>query len=107
MAKTIMRVAGANGIVELMDDRVVIHRKGLLNAFKYGFNSRREIPLSSITSLNFRDANFFKMGEIDFDFAGRSQIDRQQNNVTFTSKNQAQFLALKDKIFELMQRSRK
>ena len=107
MAKTIMKITGANGIVELMDDRIIIHRRGVLNAFRYGFHARREIPFSSITSVNFRDANFFKMGEIDFDFAGRSQIDRQQNNVMFSSKSQPEFIKLKDMIFEMMQRSRK
>lgn len=107
MAKLIMTVRGGNGIIELMNDRIVIHRKGVANLFKYGMNARREIPLSSIASVNFRDASFFKMGEIDFDYAGRSQFDRKYSSVTFQQKSQQQFVDLKDKIFEIMQQAKR
>jgi hypothetical protein len=102
MGKTLMEVKGTDGQVELMTDRVIIHRRGFLNMFKYGLNTRREIPISSISSVNFRDATLFKMGEIDFDFAGRSQQNRKQNTVVFQKRHHAEFLALKEKIFEMM-----
>lgn len=106
MARMLMEVQGSDGQIELLEDRVIIHRRGLLNAFKHGLNARREMPLSSITSVNFRTASFFKLGEIDFDYAGRSQLNRRQNTVIFTRKHQAEFVALKERIFELMQKNR-
>lgn len=102
-----MMIDGADGQVELLGDRIVIHRRGIFNFFKYGPNARREIPLSSISSVNFRPANLFRMGEIDFDYAGRSHMDKKQNTVTFAKKHEAEFTALKEKIFELMQAAKK
>ena len=61
MAKVLMRVNGLDGQVELMGDRVVIHRAGLWNAFKFGFNARREIPLSAITEVAFRPGGKFAL----------------------------------------------
>ncbi len=103
MAKLIMRAVGMNGQIELMDDRVVIHRKGILNMFKYGINTRKEIPLSAISTINFRDANIFKFGEIGFAYAGRSQVDNREDNVAFARKKQQEFHMLKEKMFALMQ----
>ncbi len=107
MSKRFMYAQGADGQIELLSDRVIIHRKGVFNLMKYGPNARREIPLTSVASVNFRDATLFKMGEIDFDYAGRSQLDRKQNTVAFTRKHQEEFYELKEKIFELMQQARK
>ena len=103
MGKTLMHVKGNDGQIELMTDRVIIHRRGILNAFKYGFNTHHEIPLVSISSVHFRDATVLRMGEIGFDHAGRSQTNQRQNNVVFGKKRHREFLMLKEKIFELMQ----
>ena len=102
MVKPIMQVAGADGQVELLPDRIVIHRKGIFTMLKYGMNASREIPLTSITSVNFRNANFFRTGEVDFDYAGRNQGDNKQNVVKFTYKQQDDFIKLKEKIFDMM-----
>lgn len=103
VAKSIMKVIGSDGQIELMSDRVVITRAGLWNVFKYGFNTKKEIPLSAITTVNFRDANALRFGEIDFSYAGRSQFDAKQNMVIFSRKHQEEFIALKEAIFELME----
>ncbi len=102
MSKRIMYVEGTDGQIELQEDRLVITRKGFLNMLKHGTGSRREIPLASISSVNFKDASMFKPGEIDFDFAGRSQLDSQQNMVRFLKKKQPEFHALKEKIFTII-----
>lgn len=107
MAKQIMYVQGGDGQVELLEDRVVIHRKGLMNMLKHGPNSKREIPLVSISSVNFRDAGNFRLGEIDFDYSGRSHADKKQNTVMFAKKHHDNFVKLKEKIFELMYSNRK
>ena len=102
MSKQLMMIAGMDGQIELLEDRVIIHRRGILNLLRHGFHARREIPISSISSVHFMEANFFKMGEIDFDHAGRSQVKSEQNKVKFAKKHQKAFLALKEKVFEIM-----
>lgn len=107
MAKQLMYVTGNDGQIELLDDRVIIHRKGILNIARHGINARREIAFGSISSVNFRDATMFRMGEIDFDYAGRSQTDKRQNTVMFSKKHHDDFFRLKEKLFELMNKQRK
>lgn len=101
--KALIYVEGLNGQIELRADRLIITRKGFLNVFKFGFNSKREIPLSSLSSIDFRDASFFKLGEIDFDFAGHGGAwEGKTSAVTFNKKKQQDFDRLKEKIFELL-----
>ena len=109
MAKLIMSVQGSDGMVELVSDRIVIHRSGLMNMVKYGWHSKREIPLSSISSINFRDASAMKFGEISFEYAGRRSDGgkSQDNTVLFSKKRQPEFRALKEKIFEILASLRK
>lgn len=103
--KLVMMVNGGDGQIELLTDRVIIHRKGILNAFKHGFNARREIPIGSISSVHFRNANFFKMGEIDFDYAGGGEFG--QNKVIFARKHEQEFLRLKEKLFDMINQGKK
>ena len=56
MAKLIMQVAGIDGQIELLNDRIIIHRAGILNALKYGFNSKRRNSAGrDIPEVAFRD----------------------------------------------------
>lgn len=103
MSKIIMSIIGNDGQIELMEDRVVIQRKGLWNIFKHGLNANKEIPLAAITNINFRNAGVLQFGEIDFSYGGRSQSGGKENAVMFNKKQQPDFLALKEKMFELMQ----
>jgi hypothetical protein len=108
MAKVIMKVEGIDGQVALLNDRVVITREGLLNIFSFGFNSRREIPLSAISEVMFRNATMLKPGQIEFVRSGRSQDERKsakQSTVKFRKLNAARFEELKEKIFELMEKN--
>lgn len=99
-----MYVSGADGQIELLADRVIIHRKGVLNVMKYGLNATREIPLASISGVDYRAPHFFGLGMIDFDHAGHNNVDEQkQNTVKFGKKHARDFLALKEKIFQMMQ----
>lgn len=103
MAKVLMYVEGIDGQIELMNDRVIVHRKGILNSMKHGLNARHEIPLASISGVDFQDATVFKQGMIDFDHAGkRSSGQKGRNSIKFSKKHQEQFYNLKEKIFELI-----
>lgn len=107
MAKLIMRVEGTDGQLELMTDRIVIHRQGVFNMLKYGLAAKKEIPLSAISNIGFRDANIFKPGEISFEYAGRSQKDEKGTKVAFMKKKQNEFYQFKEKMFELMNQQRR
>ncbi len=105
MAKRIMMVEGFDGQVELMTDRVVIHRPGIWNMFKYGFNSQREIPIMAISEVVLRQPLLLGMGSIEFVRSGRSQHEHTKVNyslVKFKRQKQAEFEMLKEKIFVLM-----
>lgn len=107
MSESIMRVEGTDGQVELLNDRVVISRDGIWNIFKYGFNSKREIPLGAISEVSFKPPSFFGMGEIEFIRAGsnNSSGDKKKANpnmVKFRTKERAGFEALKEKIFDMI-----
>lgn len=108
MAKVIMKVAGIDGQVTLLSDRIIITREGWLNVFSFGFNSRREIPLLAISEVMFRNASFFRPGHIEFVRSGRSQDERKsakQATVKFRKLHTGQFEAFKEKVFELMEQN--
>ncbi len=107
MAKLILHVEGVDGHIDLMNDRVVVKRPGVFNMFKYGINSTREIPLSAISEVVFRNANALRQGEIEFVRSGNSTDQRSGKKkadgmVRFKKKSQAEFQDLKEKAFELM-----
>ncbi len=107
MAKLVMSVKGFDGQIDLLVDRVMIQRPGLWNTFKYGFNSKREIPLAAISEIAFRDANPMRMGEIEFVRGGRSSEEKKLKKATdtavrFRKRDQKQFEKIKEKTFELM-----
>ena len=107
---TIMFVEGLDGQVELMADRVVIHRRGVINSLFFGYNSRREIPLGAISEVMFRDANRLKFGVIEFVRSGRSADERKGKNACIVKFNRAsapQFNRLKEKAFELIEKNMK
>ncbi|MDE3060311.1 MAG: hypothetical protein KGJ06_04810, partial [Pseudomonadota bacterium] len=108
MAKPIMTLKGMDGHIDLLADRVVIHREGLWNALKFGFNSRREIPISAISEVVFKPANFFRWGEIEFVRSGRSRDDEKTskrinyNAVRFKKDQNEAFETFKEKAFQLL-----
>lgn len=102
MAQTLIKATGTDGVLELRTDRVVIERKGLWAKFSHG-GGIREIPISSITTVEFKNANLFAGGEIDFVLSGRRQTDKpNQNKVKFNKKEQKNFHELKEKLFEMI-----
>lgn len=102
MSRTIMFLDGSDGQVELMTDRVIIHRNGIFNAVKYGFNSRREIPLGAISEVVYKPAGL-SLGQLEFVRSGRSTDDKKNANaVHFGRKKNQEFEVFKEKVFELI-----
>jgi hypothetical protein len=105
MGKILMRVVGLDGQIDLLPDRVVIHRDGLLNAIKFGFNATREIPLGAISEVSFRVASTFIFGSIEFVRSGRSVDEKNKSKhstVKFNTTTNKEMEILKEKVFELM-----
>lgn len=106
MAKVIMKAQGLDGVMILMNDRVVLHRPGLWNFFKYGRDAKHEIPFAAISEVVFKPATMMSQGELELVRSGRSREDRKfghnANAMRFRKRDNAQFEALKEKIFEAM-----
>jgi hypothetical protein len=105
MAKVLMKAQGFDADVELLADRVVITRKGLFNAFTYGFNSKTEIPITAITEVSFKPPLLLGFGSIDFIRGGRATFDTKRGSssaVKFRKSGLQPFGAIKEKVFELM-----
>jgi hypothetical protein len=113
MGKVIMRVEGSDGVAELLPDRVVVYHEGIWNIFKFGFNAKREIPLSGISEIGFRSSNIIMFGEIDFIVAGRStqptglSKKAKPSAVQFNKKKQKDFEIFKEKVFQQMMQQNK
>lgn len=106
MGKQIMMVQGLDASVELMTDRIVIHRGGIINAMKYGLNARREIPIGAVSEVVFRPATSMRFGTIEFVRGGRSAEEKKKSNpgiVKFSKKHSEQFEVLKEKVFEFIE----
>ena len=100
-----MVVTGIDGQVELLTDRVIIHRSGIWNLVKYGMNATREIPLGAISEIAFKEATALWLGYIEFIRSGRAADELKKKNyskVTFRRAQNVPFLQLKEKMFELL-----
>ena len=103
MAEVILKVEGTDGQLELMADRVIIKRAGLWSKFAHGFGGDKEIPISSITTVEFKNATVLGQGEINFAYSGMRLGDKpDQNKVKFNKKEKEKFIAFKEKVFEMI-----
>jgi hypothetical protein len=104
MAKIIKRIAGFDGSIDLMADRIVIHRTGIFSMIKFGFNATREIPLMQISEVHCRPPILLGMGVIDFIRTGRptQETNKSDTAVRFKKMQLQEFNAFKEKVFELM-----
>ena len=90
------------GTVELLDNVLVIRRKGVASFFTQGLKGEKRIPYSSITSVQFKEAGF-TTGYIQFGIAGGIESGRgvwdattDENTVLFTKEAAADFRKLRD-----------
>jgi len=90
------------GIVELLENVLVIRRKGVASFLTQGLKGEKRIPYSSITSVQFKDAGF-TTGYIQFGLAGGIESRRgvwdatsDENTVLFTKQAAEEFRRLRD-----------
>lgn len=90
------------GSVELLDDLLVIRRKGVLSALNHGSKGEKRIPYRSITSVQFKEPGL-TTGYIQFGVTGGSESRggvfdavKDENTVLFVKKAAGQFRELRD-----------
>lgn len=96
---------GTNGEVELHEDKIVIKRKGLTNTILHGFKGDKSIPISMITSIQFKEPGFLTAGYIQFGIQGGIESRggiydavKDENSITFIKKTKKDFIELKEYI---------
>lgn len=94
---------GVNGQIELYNNKVCILRKGILGFLTQGLKGNKDIMISSITSIQFKSANSFVNGYIQFAFMGGKEAKggifqgtQDENTVMFNKKQQAVFEQIKE-----------
>lgn len=102
MAELLMSAKGINGQLELYVDKIVIKRKGILSFMTQGLKGDKDILLSSISSIQLKNASMLTNGYIQFSFMGGQegkrglfQATQDENTVMFDRKQQPDFDALK------------
>src|SRR5690242_11368235 len=96
--KIILHADGHNGQLELTDTVVRIKRKGALGFLTQGFKGDKEILISQISSVQYKDAGALINGYIQFAFLGGQEAKRggfeaagDENTVMFRKSQQPDF----------------
>ena len=101
LSSTICNARGKNGQVHLFEDRVLITRQGFVSAIFYGFRGEKEILISEITSIGWKEPGLMP-GYIHFEYVGGQapvrtglfaddSIGDNENAVLFTEDHQIDF----------------
>jgi hypothetical protein len=67
---------GLHGVLEVYEDRVTISPKGLKGLLVKGIKGTKEIPFTSITAIQFKKADFFFRGFLQFTISGGEESKR-------------------------------
>jgi len=103
-----MEVSGVNGQIVVDESWVTIKRKGAMAMISQGIKGDKRIPISSIISVQFKNANAMVNGFIQFATAGGEggggigQATSDENTVMFKKNQSADFEKLRDHIEELI-----
>ena len=96
---------GANGQIQLFEDRIQIQRKGILSSL--GLRAKQtDIPLAQIGSVEFKSAGTLTNGYIQFVYLGQVpktglvEVRNDENSVLFRQKQQPVFERVKSAVQE-------
>lgn len=113
MSNAIMEAVGHNGQFELTDEVLRIRRKGALAFLTQGLKGDKEILISQISSIQFKNASMLINGYMQIAFLGGQEGKRgigqaggDENTVMFRVGQQPAFLALRDELQKRMASSR-
>jgi len=108
-----VEASGVDGRIEILEDRIVIKRRGY-PASKHGVREDREIPIASISSIQFKKASMAINGYIQLNFIGNQQEDNDQpdnedntDSVMFNLRQESVFeeirLSIEDRLTSIME----
>lgn len=110
MQKVIISVSGFNGQITLFENRIDITRKGFRAFMSHGFDGTKSIFLSKLSGIQFKEAGAMTRGYIQFIFSGSAESKdglfdaaKDENTVMFDKKDEADFIKIRDFIFEKLQ----
>ena len=110
MAEVLLEVKGHTGQLIVTDRKIIIKRKGLGGAIARGvLAGDKEIPIKSITAIEFKNAGWLANGRIQFSILGEvghkggavSAVN-DENTLIFTKGQQDAFVQAKQLIEDLM-----
>lgn len=95
-----MKFIGNNGQIEVLEERLIITRKGMMGFLTQGFKGEKTIPFSSISAVQFREPGAIILGYIQFSIMGAPESSNpaaDENTVNFTKgQQQSDFSRLKE-----------
>lgn len=113
MSDSMLTAEGYNGDLELTETVVRIRRKGLLSVLAQGFKGDKEILISQVTSVQFKPANFWLNGYIQFAFVGGLEnlgglmsAAEDENTVLFKEGQQPAFERFRDEVMKRIAQAR-
>lgn len=111
MGQLIFAAKGINGQIEIYDGKICIRRKGVMSFMTHGLKGDKDILVSSISSIQFKNAGIMTNGYIQFAFMGGAEAKRglfqatqDENSVMFDRKQQSNFEEVKRLVEEMSQR---
>ena len=109
MEKYQFEMTGANGTLYVTEHSVIIKREGANAFMAFGLSGEKEIPFSSITAIQFKEAGVLVKGYIQFSTLGgveaRGGVNQawyDENTVMLKSANNSMARQIKDYIKERM-----
>jgi len=73
-----MHFDGLNGQIEVLEDRIVISRKGVFGFLTQGLKGDKTIPFASITAVQFKTASAFFNGYFNLPSMGQRKSRRNR-----------------------------
>ena len=108
---------GVNGQVTLLEHRIKIERKGVLAFATYGLRGTKEILISEMTSIEYKDAGGVLSGYILFLYRGgrdvrssvfsEDSITNNENAIVFIKESQPAFDTLRSMLNDKLEEYRK
>ncbi|MCP1124548.1 SHOCT domain-containing protein [Bacillus sp. 3103sda1] len=104
-----MEATGVNGQLQVIGNKIVIKRKGMLAKMTQGLKGDKEILIKQLSSIQFKPASTFTNGYIQFAFSGGKEnkgglfdATKDENTIMFNKKQQSNFDKLKSLIEQKM-----
>jgi hypothetical protein len=102
-------IIGVQDELQVFEDKLIITPKGILGFLNKGFKGSKEIPFSSISAIQLKEASMFLNGYIQFTIIGGNESRKgimsaqsDENSFFFTQKNNEEIKKVKTFIQERM-----